>query len=219
MGGRTGPTGTPRPSGSSTGTGTPTPRPSATPDLAYPIVVGGRDPASLPARELFIPLSTWQSAVYGESQQVSSYTGDHDGSSAVVPCDTDTSNDGRFGIGIYTEPDPGGSVGVERIRSFVPSETEADQLVRFYLDDLRRALDAGCTLPDVTVTTTPGPTKDTWKVVERAASGTDRVSVVALATVGYGLAATVVITDTAGRSDAELFRAVAALQRAATGRG
>ncbi len=170
-------------------------------DEQMPVVPDATFPSSS-----FVAATQWASEGLTQGRATEAATGDYEGSSAVAPCDADTTATGTFGIVSVRDRD--GFIGTQRVRT-LPSVGEADaELAR-----LRSALAAGCTFGNGSVVSVAGPAKDTVQLTTVFQDGSaDLVAYVGLTAVGEAGVSTIVITDPPSEVDGafvELIRLMA----------
>lgn len=142
---------------------------------AGPVITG---PDTLtPAASLFIDPTDFASTVFTGGAQTASGAGEFDGSSAVVPCDSDTSGQGEFGLlKVKLAGKDASYFATERLRAFTdPAATDTAAT------DLGAAL-AACT-KDVggnPVHVTAGPAQGTYAMTTDLGAGTTFTQFVAI---------------------------------------
>ncbi len=177
-----------------------------------PVVVGPS--GSTPAASLFVPVSAWTDAL---GREVSSGTGELDGTSDVAQCDADGAlfraadgtASGTFGIAQIRVP--AGFVGRQRVRRIdAASAPEAAASINAYLASVRSGFLAGCAFPNGEVTAEAGPTDGLIKARTTFADGspslTTYLGVGPLGTEGY--VTTIALFNLGDVTDAGAFAAV-----------
>lgn len=130
-------------------------------------VIVGPDTRTPPA-SLFIDPADFASEVFTGGAKTEAGAGEFDGSSAVVPCDTDSDGQGEFGLlKVKLTGRDASYFATERVRAFADVGT-----AKSAAGDLTSAL-ASCTkdVADNPVTVTPGPGVDTFVLATTLGDG------------------------------------------------
>jgi hypothetical protein len=189
------------------GTGA-TPSPTGTTTPSGPKAIDEKMPVSgpgkVPSWKLFGAGSQWASKALTGGAKTNAGPGALEGSTAIVACETDEQQaaiGGQVGVtSIRTGTSDNSYLGHQRVQlDTAPDEALQKDYVEARLSEARELYAAGCTFPNGTVKSTPGPSPDTWRLdtvfTDGSTTHTEWVGVTTQAT--PGAVSTIVITKAA----------------------
>ncbi|MFC8504497.1 hypothetical protein ACFUC1_19245 [Pedococcus sp. NPDC057267] len=162
-------------------TTTTTPAPDVTGPKAIDEQMPVVGPGPLPPSSLFVAASQWSSAALTGGSATDAGPGALEGSTAVASCETDQQQagiGGRVGVvSIRVGTSASGYVGRQRVQ--LDDSTGADTQQAYVdarLAEARTLFGAGCSVPNATIRSTPGPTAGTWRLDTVFSDGTPTLS-------------------------------------------